>query len=556
MVYLKKGSIKIAYLNIRSLRKNLPNIRCDEWYMQCDIIIFSETNTIQSDDEHLLKLDNFNIFYRSDMKSNSRNHKGIICYVKSNLNINILDNLLEFQFDNNNKYCSHIDLVCFECNNLVILTGYKSPRCPFNLFEKYLSKMATWLNKNQVIIIGDFNIDNYNNANQNLNDLMNTYDMHSVLKCDTITTDNNTQIDIIFTNIKNRTYVAGTYVSYFSDHMPIYILLDCLPMINHNEKCSSNRKQNCSNQNSGETIKEPNKKRKVVENDNSKASKQRKIDNKRIDPSRELLFSRTENYPLNFPNITIQIRGFSLQEDNFRSLLPDQWIDDNIINAFASIQVEAARARGRSVILLDSILTNNLLSGILSGGFKRWLAQTQLWTYKCWLCPLLIDNNHWILLVVDVKRKIMIYFDSLHHGPTERVVNRIFSFVHKMLEIANDPELVNNWSVYAPVDIPKQQDGINCGTHVCIRLYLICNELALDFDHDDTLFARPAISRILCSANIDREDVIREVIHNEMLDNINVNEPQEHYQYNLPINRTPPRGFSTSKLYCAKVFTE
>lgn len=52
---------------------------------------------------------------------------------------------------------------------------------------------------------------------------MASFNMASKLAPTAATTKYNTQIDVVFANFNN--IVAGTYESYFSDHKPIYFML-------------------------------------------------------------------------------------------------------------------------------------------------------------------------------------------------------------------------------------------------------------------------------------------------------------------------------------------
>ena len=72
--------------------------------------------------------------------------------------------------------------------------------------------------------MGDFNYDVYRGQSNKLTYSMEKCKLSSALS-DTISTTNfNTQIHIVCTNISN--FSAGVYEMYFSDHNPIYFSID------------------------------------------------------------------------------------------------------------------------------------------------------------------------------------------------------------------------------------------------------------------------------------------------------------------------------------------
>lgn len=86
--------------------------------------------------------------------------------------------------------------------------------------EKILTEILQIENPSRIIIIGDFNFNVINNTENFLSSFMGEYGLKNKLNISEPTTNFNTQIDIIFSNIKNLK--TGVYESYFSYHKPVF----------------------------------------------------------------------------------------------------------------------------------------------------------------------------------------------------------------------------------------------------------------------------------------------------------------------------------------------
>ena len=79
-----------------------------------------------------------------------------------------------------------------------------------------------------------------------------------------------------------------------------------------------------------------------------------------------------------------------------------------------------------------------------------------------WLLPLNVHGYHWVLLVVDWRRRLVIFCDSFDLSPPDKALNSL-----KLLMMAASPGLTwNGWHLAIP-NGPLQQDGWSCGYRVC-----------------------------------------------------------------------------------------
>lgn len=227
----------------------------------------------------------------------------------------------------------------------------------------------------------------------------------------------------------------------------------------------------------------------------------------RVDEARALLFPVDKDLP-DYTNFICKIKRYSTDKDDMATLKPDVFVNDNILNAFIALQVDHAQKQGFSVVSLDTVLTKQMMAGKFSPGFEKFLSKQFLSSHSCWLLPLNVNRNHWTLLVVDVKQAKLTYLNSNHRDPPTNAIKRVMS----LIEIYTEGP-AKKWQLYVPDDTPEQIEDVNCGLHVCLWAYIICNRLELDFVSfhpsknlskralNDTDYARVGVAHILMNAD-------------------------------------------------------
>lgn len=226
--------LKIIYQNVRSLNKNFNHILAHQWYNQANVLIFSETGSLCTDKFHI---DGYRTAFRLDNKK-LRKPRGIIGFVKKNIVSTVLDQC--FQDIKNKHHTTSMDLILLQVNDIKILTGYKSPTVHEKIFVSQLKKSNLNNPLDSYIIIGDFNIDVFQNESS-FEICLKRLQFSRAIDPAISTTNFNTQIDIIFVNDKITFYKAGVYESIFSDHKPIFIGIN-------NDKFNIEVDTNCSQQ--------------------------------------------------------------------------------------------------------------------------------------------------------------------------------------------------------------------------------------------------------------------------------------------------------------------
>lgn len=216
-----KSGIVIAYQNVSSFRKYYKHIEKDEWYAQCDILVFTETHTYATDNP---KLPGFEQIHHSPALTTIGNH-GILVFAKQNARIHRIDHGLR-NSDQHTKPKYHSELITFEIDDIHLITGYKSPNTPVAIFKTHIENTINNLKAkgcNKILVVGDFNLNILSDAGATLTKIFENFQMESKLDAGSTTTKYDTQIDVIFANFAH--IITGVYSSYFSDHDVIFAML-------------------------------------------------------------------------------------------------------------------------------------------------------------------------------------------------------------------------------------------------------------------------------------------------------------------------------------------
>ncbi|KAH0546774.1 hypothetical protein KQX54_015128 [Cotesia glomerata] len=276
----------------------------------------------------------------------------------------------------------------------------------------------------------------------------------------------------------------------------------------------------------------------------------------------------------------LHVHKYSVSEKELSSLkIPppdcsrtdDFWLTDYVIMAFISIVSKEARKNGHSIIPIDSIITYQLINeNSLTNGLHNGLIKNKVDIFKFWLLPVLMDNNHWVLFFIDHVKKVVVFINSNSQWRGNKNCLRLSRFkkhhvIEKILEFADIYGLDSKnkssmtWKVYAPPDIIQQNDGYNCGVHVCLWAYVICHTAPIMFSNGDMTAARHAIKRTLIENHntdcddlksfFDEEEVVEK--DQEKLKIVQQNKYRNDEAVQIFITR--PQGWDTTIAYLGKV---
>ena len=200
----------------------VDDIRHDLNYSSTDVNIFSETRFFQHENDDLYLLDDKNyILFRNDgtPRQNVRPFGGTAVYSR-------LDYYPGYPFCSN-RHGVEITILRFMIIPHITVVGvYSSPAVSItvlcNAIQEILDSLPTQVN----IFIGDFNVNWFNESRRaslyNFFITQNGY--RQLVSCST--TDSNTCIDHIYTNLPEMQTSYQILETYFSDHKAICVLIN------------------------------------------------------------------------------------------------------------------------------------------------------------------------------------------------------------------------------------------------------------------------------------------------------------------------------------------
>ncbi|XP_066582208.1 uncharacterized protein [Prorops nasuta] len=267
--------------------------------------------------------------------------------------------------------------------------------------------------------------------------------------------------------------------------------------------------------------------------------------------------SADSSYPQGFPALYKNIGNIIVNEDSFRSLQANSYVDDAVINSFGVICQDMLGNNNR-VIIFDTFLVSKIILGTISQGYEKLLGSQSITDALLWIAPVFDDNKkHWTLLIINFKDKLIIFLDSLHSSPPKNLINNMCSLMDELYK--NQKFDVLNWSewlYHIPKDIPMQcrKNGSissNCGVHLCWYIYSICSGNYIIFNDDDMDNFRKSIAKLIIE-HVDKPVVRQKRVKIfEQIASLHGDEKEK--KYNLRGTKKPPQNWINTLLYCATI---
>jgi len=159
--------------------------------------------------------------------------------------------------------------------------------------------------------------------------------------------------------------------------------------------------------------------------------------------------------------------NFPIYVGTFGSLLPDSWLNDEVIDFYLSIVWKKAR-KEHNVICL-SVNFNNRLEREGLAGFKTWGAKKHYDAYDKLVIPINVGDVHWVLAVVDKMHKEIRFYDSKQNAGIDFCV-RILDWYEQYLLLFCEGTAFdrNEWKFSDVDDFLVQKNNSDCGVYVCL----------------------------------------------------------------------------------------
>ncbi|KAK7884297.1 hypothetical protein WMY93_027420 [Mugilogobius chulae] len=144
------------------------------------------------------------------------------------------------------------------------------------------------------------------------------------------------------------------------------------------------------------------------------------------------------------------------------------WLNDEIINFYMNLLVERSKDP-----TLPSVNTFNtfFFPKLRSSGYsavRRWTKRMDIFSKDILLIPVHL-GVHWCLSVVDFRKKVVMYFDSMG-GNNDEACRILFEYLQQESKDKKGKEMdTSGWSLHSKKrnEIPQQMNGSDCGMFTC-----------------------------------------------------------------------------------------
>ncbi|XP_053167940.1 sentrin-specific protease 2 isoform X2 [Hemicordylus capensis] len=184
---------------------------------------------------------------------------------------------------------------------------------------------------------------------------------------------------------------------------------------------------------------------------------------------------------------------------DIRTLRNQQWLNDVVINFYMNLLVERNKRSELPVLYAFSTFFYPKLNSEGYNAVRRWTKEVDLFQYDIVLVPIHV-RVHWGLVVVDVRRKTIKYFDSMGQNGY-MICKRLLQYLQEESKAKKNLDIdASSWTLYSvkPHEIPQQLNGSDCGMFACRYADYISRDKPITFtQHHMPYFRKRMVWEIL-----------------------------------------------------------
>lgn len=160
--------------------------------------------------------------------------------------------------------------------------------------------------------------------------------------------------------------------------------------------------------------------------------------------------------------------GLSLTRKDLQTLSNLNWLNDEVINFYMNLLVERSKdANLPSVNTFNTFFFPKLRSSGYSA-VRRWTKKMDIFSKDILLVPVHL-GVHWCLSVVDFRKKVVMYLDSMG-GNNDEACRVLFDYLQQESKDKKGKEMdTSGWNLHSKKrnEIPQQMNGSDCGMFTC-----------------------------------------------------------------------------------------
>lgn len=195
----------------------------------------------------------------------------------------------------------------------------------------------------------------------------------------------------------------------------------------------------------------------------------------------------------------ILVKQFNIEitRSDIKSLGPGQWLNDEIVNFYMELLKENAKEKNKVQCHFFNSFFYTLLSVEGSGynysKVNKWTKKIDIFKMDKLIIPVHL-GSHWCLASVNMKKKLIEYYDSLG-GTNSHCRKCLRQYLADEYRSKNNRELdLSVWVDHAPgSQVPQQENSFDCGVFMCIFAAHVTQNKPFRFSQRDMPFFRKRI---------------------------------------------------------------
>lgn len=181
----------------------------------------------------------------------------------------------------------------------------------------------------------------------------------------------------------------------------------------------------------------------------------------------------------------------TIDEASYKRLRPGVWLNDVIINAYLHLLQVRSDSLGKKQWFVTSFLgeffKNNKQTFVkkMTVWLRKFLKNKPYTTIDRILLPVNINQNHWVLIEVDITGKRILYYDSLKGRLSKARLSYLQAGLYAYLN--TDPLIkiktfFDTWEINSRAECPTQPNGYDCGVYTLFFARLIGSDIPLQYN--------------------------------------------------------------------------
>ncbi|OXB83463.1 UNVERIFIED_CONTAM: hypothetical protein H355_006310 [Colinus virginianus] len=190
--------------------------------------------------------------------------------------------------------------------------------------------------------------------------------------------------------------------------------------------------------------------------------------------------------------------------EDIQTLSGYQWLNDEVINFYMNLLVERNKKDNYPALYAFSTFFYPKLISSGYGAVRRWTRNVDLFKHDIILVPIHL-REHWTLVVVDVRKKTITYFDSLGKKG-DKICETVLQYLQEeswekqKVKLSCSEWTLRNMEAH---EIPQQSNGNDCGVFMCKYADYVSREKPITFTENHMPYFR--------------KRMVWEIIHQQLL---------------------------------------